>query len=201
MKNIHSKNQEKRNIPEQAAKFFDDLLYKSFQEIGSTSHKKFDFQVAKTTLDELKALEWQSIMLTVASSNFRLVSLVHFPSYKKLNPDYTILLDEHAESDRKYKDFISETGNNLCGVACNILATRTFSTGLSTPTLIENLDTVHNIRLIDIDYETHVCGMHNGSHQLCASFYVFKDSTFVFDERMRQLDFEIEKNTGELEFF
>ena len=130
-----------------------------------------------------------------------MISLIHFPAYQKLDAAFRESLGEHVESEDKYRDFISETGNHLCGIACNIMGARGFSTGLSTPTAIQNLEAANNIRLIEVDYETHLCGLHQGSHQLCVSFYVFTDRLFTVDDRMQKLDIEVSQNTGELEFF
>lgn len=182
--------------------FFDSLLMHSFSEIFELLNREDPVDFSNMQLEELEKTSWESIMLTISTSNFRLTVLLHCKAYASLSVTDRQLLINGIENEQRYRDYMCEIGNYLCGAACRMLGAKGFSTGASTPAIIANPRAASNTRQIDADYETHVGGFNQGSPQLCASIFLFAGREFEQDlQYMSSLDMDKVKATGELEFF
>lgn len=144
---------------------------------------------------------FKSTMFTVASSKFRLVVLVHAHPFENLPQQaWEHLSIEAKEED--YQDFISELGNNLCGVICRLLSDAGLSTGLSTPIILGNSKSTDHLRAVAPDYETHTGSFMGQQSLLMVSLCLFTNSG-------KQLELTVPipspdaapEDSGELEFF
>lgn len=159
----------------------------------------FDF-LNREQIDEQ---EMNAIMFTVSSSNFKLISFLHFPARAQLpHAAYDLLPLDQKDAEQSYRDYVSELGNNLCGVLCRVLGAAGFSTGMSTPAILHNTNSTVHMRKIGVDCEKHVVASIETQPVFCASLLLFFNQGVNLD-----LDIPIPskasgtEDLGELEFF
>jgi hypothetical protein len=146
---------------------------------------------------------YNTIMFTVSSSDFRLVALLHFlPKEEQAEKAWEYLRLEQTVNTQQYHDYICELGNNFCGAICRVLNAANYSTGMSTPAILANINSLENLCNIGVDFGCHVAAGSDKNPLFCASVFLILNKSMTAD-----LDIPIPattaetENQGELEFF
>lgn len=157
----------------------------------------------EATPDEIRSFKQNSVMFTVSSSHFRLVTLIHYPACQSLTEQQT----EHFRSDfgtnaQQYRDYVCELGNNLCGVVCRVLGADGFPTGMSTPALLNIMNSAGHLRRTEPSCEAHMASFTEHGPLLSTTFSLFFNHNARTDLVLNVPNIEEEdESLGELEFF
>jgi len=185
----------------QTERSIDNLLDHAFREMLSLL-KNRDSAIAWLPADQMDEMEMSAIMFTVSSSDFKLVILLHFFPRSMLTSDAADYLALAQDDERTYLDYVCELGNNLCGVVCRVLGASGFSTGMSTPIILQNAQSSLHLRRIGASYERHCVAKTYEGPLFCASTFLNFNPGGE-----RPIDITIsnaaaaDENLGELEFF
>lgn len=191
-------------------KAMNTLLLRSFTDMLELFDLVQRTQVRSAESDSIVKANYQSVIFSIACSVFRLSILVHFPvDPERLDSVYRLLkLEGQKDCQKHYRDFVCELGNNLCGVACRILGVAGFSTGMSTPIVLENFGSNRHIRAAGPNYESHIgCFLNDDDSFGDAALFYATFSLFVNHGYEKSLLISIPAATsasetvGELEFF
>lgn len=155
------------------------------------------------SVDEISSFKQRAAMFTVSSSNFRFVVLLHYPEHNGLNAQQLRHFRPELKSERRqYQDYVCELGNNFCGVLCRILGADDFSTGMSTPSLLNISNSARHLQRIKPFCEAHMASVSEGTPLLCASVSLFFNSKAATDLCVNVPSAAVEDDSlGELEFF
>ena len=188
-------------VSQATQKSVDNLLKQSFNEMLNIVHEVGRMEVRDVDAKTISKYALKSVMFTISTSNFRIVLLLHFASYDSFGSQkYSFLQD--INDRQKYIDLVCELGNNFCGASCRILNSLEFSTGMSTPFVLENKNSQDHIRLTGLDYESHIAALDAGKPLFCASFAMFANEGASVELDIKHIDISQEEEmTGELEFF
>lgn len=155
----------------QTERSIENLLDHAFREMLGLL-KNRDCQVSWLTGAQMDEMEMSAIMFTVSSSDFKLVMLLHFFPGSALPRSARDYLALSQDDERTYHDYVCELGNNLCGVVCRVLGASGFSTGMSTPIILQNAQSSLHLRRIGADYERHCTARIADGPLFCASAFL-----------------------------
>lgn len=157
----------------------------------------------ESSADEIKSFKQHAAMLTVSSSNFRFVVLLHYPDINGLTDQQFIhFRPELKVNARQYQDYVCELGNHLCAVICRILGADDFSTGMSTPALLNITNSAGHLQCIGPDCAAHMASFCDDKPLLSTTISIFFNSSAHTDLSVNIPNATIEDDSlGELEFF
>ena len=161
-----------------------------------------ELNVSALNNSQIDEQEMSAIMFTISSSDFKLIALLHFPAKGQLaDSAFQVLPLDTKDSEQAYRDYVSELGNNFCGIICRVLGGAGFSTGMSTPAILHNANSTQHMRRIGIDCEKHVATLVAGLPLFCASLFLFFNHGVKMDLDIPIPSKAAAENLGELEFF
>lgn len=109
----------------------------SFREMLNIIPSHGDISISPEKELQLDSKEYNSVMITVSSSVFRLLVFLHIPAFDNTKNTLKERLNlDQSDAKQQYYDYICELCNNLCGVTARILRNANYPTGLSTPTIM-----------------------------------------------------------------
>lgn len=189
-------------VTEAAARSLSSVLEHAFEDMLRLLQTRNDLVTRPLDKKAVETKALQSVMFTIASSSFRTVVLLHVHTLNKL-PDAALGHFGCAErKDSVYQDYVSELGNNLCGVICRLYGEAGLSTGMSTPIVLGNRDSTGYFRTLAPDYETHVGTQLHGAPLMLASLFVFVNDGQKLDLQISlAASADTAAESGELEFF
>lgn len=124
----------------------------------------------------------QFIMLTISSYNFRLLVLLHFSADTAamgyVADNIKIPIDELTYA--RYQDYLSETGNLLCGTIKRLLFPIYPHLGMSSPNHL-NLDSLRYVDSFKIDQSIHLQAKSESGAGFYASLYISSVGNLDFD--------------------
>lgn len=190
-------------VPQVTKNSLNQLIEHAFDDMLKllNGHSELSSRVA--TAEEIRAYQQRAAMFTVSSSYFRLIILLHYPEGKTLSSSQVAHLRPEFQTDtQQYLDYVCELGNNLCGVVCRILGNDSFSTGMSTPSLLNINNSAGHLRRTDPLYETHRVSMISKQPLFGATFALFCNSTAHTELKINVPSATVgDDSLGELEFF
>jgi hypothetical protein len=175
----------------------------SFKEMLSLAGGHQILNIHNVSENDIDDGNFKTIMFTVSSSDFRLILLLHFLGKDDLYEEaWEYLQLEKTTSVQQYYDYISELGNNFCGVICRTLNAANYSTGMSTPALLTNTHTLVNLGKIGIDLGCHLAADFGSRPFLRASMCLIVNTNMSVDlDICIPTGHDVIENHGELEFF
>lgn len=190
-------------VPQATKRSVTELMEHSFGDMLKLldGHPHIATRIA--TADEIHSYRQRSAMFTVSSSHFRLIVLLHYPEAKSLTASQLEHLRlEFQKESQQYLDYVCELGNNLCGVVCRILGNDSFSTGMSTPSLLNINNSAGHLQRTAPFFEAHMASFTAGQPLLCATFALFFNSKTSTELVINVPSAAVEdESLGELEFF
>ncbi len=145
-----------------------------------------------------------SIMITVASSVFRVVVFLHVPALHNQKNVLTPYLhfSENQNIEQQYKDYISELSNNLSGISARMLRSSGYSTGLSQPEVLNTVSGDNELQSIHPDHIIHHTSYLQEQLAIACSYCLFINRNYDnhIDIELNDLN-ECIDSSGELEFF
>lgn len=175
----------------------------SFKEMLRLLGDELDLNIRNVTEKIIDAGAYSTIMFTVSSSDFRLVALLHFlPKEDLPEKAWESLRLEQGVSTQQYHDYICELGNNYCGAICRALNAAHYSTGMSTPSILANINALENLGNIGVDFGCHFAAGSDKNPIFCASLFLVLNKSMKADLDIPTPALAAEtENHGELEFF
>lgn len=179
------------------------LIQYAFADMLRLLNAHQDLTTRETTTDEIRSFKQNSVMFTVSSSHFRLVTLIHHPVCQSLTDQQTM----HFRSDfgtnaQQYRDYVCELGNNLCGVVCRVLGANDFPTGMSTPAMLNIMNSAGHLQRTEPSCEAHMASFIECSPLLSTTFSLFFNHNANTNLVLNVPNIEQEdESLGELEFF
>lgn len=185
------------------AKSIKTLIAYAFSDMLKLLKDSQGLTTGDTTADKIKSYKQNTAMLTVSSSYFRLIVLLHYPAHKTLSDQQLRHFNpEFAKDAKQYHDYVCELGNNLCGVVCRVLGTDGFSTGMSTPALLNIASSASHLSRTTPYFEAHMASSTAGSSLLSTTFSLFFNSNANTELVINVPSVAVEdESLGELEFF
>lgn len=189
------------------AKSLSDLLGYSFGEMLCLLNGGQELSVRPINNGGQESSRLRSVMFTVASSNFRIVVLIHLERLGNLTGEALRhfkleQIDSQQNQEEIFNDYVCELGNNFCGVVCRLLGEAGLSTGLSTPISLGISNSTDHLRAVGPDVESHIAAFSGSLQLISASLCLFanRGSSLHLDISIPAAT-EITSETGELEFF
>lgn len=158
---------------------FDKLFPLSVKEsLRSEAYPEWNIQPI-----ELKTIAaTRFIMLTISSFDFRLIVLLHFsdnkPSMTYVADSLKISVEELSAS--RYHDYLSETGNILCGAIKRWLLQYFPHLGLSSPNQLV-WESLKFVEKFPIDHAIHLKALAEGGPVFFSSLYIYSAGNLDFD--------------------
>jgi hypothetical protein len=181
----------------------DGLIEHAFAEIIKLLQQHQGLTTRPVSAEEIGEFEQHATMFTVSSSNFRIVILLHYTPHARLtDQQLQHLQPEHKVDLQSYHDYVCELGNNLCGVVCRILGADAFSTGMSTPSLLNISNSALHLRRTHPYCETHLASFSGVEALFSTSFSIFFNDGSDTDLVVKITSSSAaDEDQGELEFF
>lgn len=184
-------------------KSVDSLIQHAFPDMLQLLEAHHEITSRVSDANEIKSFKQHAAMFTVSSSHFRLVILLHYPDNNSLDGQQLLhFRPELKMNTRQYQDYLCELGNNLCGVICRVLGADDFSTGMSTPALLNITNSAGHLQRIGPFCEAHMASFSGNKPLLSTTISLFFNSSAHTDLSINIPNSAIEDDSlGELEFF
>lgn len=203
LKHQQQSKQQSTELSPTIRRSIDGLMDHAFSDILKLLQQHQALTMQGVSAEKISTYEQRAAMFTVSSSNFRLAILLHYTPHARLTTEQLQHLQPELATDpQNYRDYVCELGNNLCGVICRVLGADAFSTGMSTPALLNISNSALHLRRIRPDCEVHRTCLSGNEALFSASL-----SLFFNNESPTDLVVHIPSSTaadeslGELEFF
>lgn len=153
---------------------------------------------------ELDLQSHTSIMITIATAQFRLSVLLHLPSLENKHNRLIqcVGIDSERDVQRQYSDYMAELSNNLGGTSARILRTAGHPTGLSQPDRLSRPYGQQDLESTKSNHLYHLVAKVDQDFLIGTTFLLYINHNI---DNPPQLELnEIEEcvdSTGELEFF
>jgi len=166
-------------ISNRAKTGFEKLFSKGLVESVRTETYPI-WHIQPVSAKEIKAKHF--IMLTISSFDFRLIVLLHFSTesaaFKYVADNIKIPASELTYS--RYQDYLSETGNLLCGTIKGLLFQIYPHLGMSSPNHL-SLDSLKYVNTIKIDHSIHLLAKSEYGASFYGSLYISSVGNLDFD--------------------
>lgn len=186
-------------ISERAKAGFNSMMTRSLEEaLRNEAHPTWKIK-ASIKANDIPAPH--GIMLTISSYGFRLIVVLYF-SGSKASMRYvadTLRLGSGELAKSRYDDYISEIGNNLCGVVKRELSAFFPHLGMSTPNRLDK-DSLRHVRAWPIDHEAHAKAQNEDGAEFYGSIFVSAFGDLDFDPQGETAGAE-QVDSGALELF
>ena len=183
------------------------ILSQAFNEVLASIGNQHEISIHAVDENAIQVLEFKTVICSIAAATFKINILVHFPIDNKSMNEFIKMIDTATNRNTKeqYIDYVSEKINTLCGAVNRVLGGCGFTSGMSTPVMLNIPNSTSHMGLVGAECETHIGCYFQNIPIIFASLYLILNNGFDgklnLTVQPKNENENENESAGELEFF